>query len=162
MSEVVSVDPEGLAALLAIMRFVSGVLQFVGLERLKDDEPLPAHLTTERPLSGVDPLMVVVGGLVEKRLPACVAVVLQLTRVNQLVSLQRTRGVEALAAGLAGERRHVYRRPVPSIDDSAVTSLSGSSSDDLPVSFIVGYFQVFLQLAVVKKSFSAQVTHEGL
>lgn len=81
MSKVVGVDSEGFAALLTIMRFVSGVLQFVGLESLKDDEPLPTHLTTERPFSRVDPLMVVVGGLVEKRLPARVAVVLQLTCV---------------------------------------------------------------------------------
>lgn len=88
VSQVVGVDPERLAALIASMWFVSGVLQFVGLESLKDDEPLPAHLAAERPLSRVDPLMVIVGGLVEKRLPACVAVVLQLTYVNQLVSFQ--------------------------------------------------------------------------
>lgn len=160
MSEVVGVDPEGLAALLAFMRFLSGVLQFVGLESLKDDEPLPTEVTAVRPFSRVEPLMVVVRSFVEKRLPARVALVLHLTCVNELVSLQQTRSVEALAAALAAERRHIHRRLVPSIDNSAVTSLSSSSPDDLPVSFIVSYLLVFLQLAVVQKSLSAEVTHE--
>lgn len=144
MSEVVGVDPEGLAALLAFIRFLSRVLQFVGLECLEDDEPLPAHVTTERPLSRVDPLMVVVRSFVEERLPTRVALVLHLTSVNELVSFQRTCGVEALAAALAAERCHIHRRPVPSIDNSAVASLSSSSPDDLPVFFIVSYFLVFL------------------
>lgn len=162
VSEVVCVDPEGLAALLAFMWFLSSVLQFVGLESLKDDEPLPAHVTTERPFPRVDSLMVVERHFVEKRPPACVAVVLHLACVNELVSSQHTRAVETLAAGLAAERRHINYRFVPSIDNSAVPSLSSSSSDDLPVSFIVGCFLVSLQLAVVKKSLSTQVTHERL
>lgn len=88
MSEVVSVDPEGPVALLAFIWFLSGVLQFVGLESLMDDEPLPAHVTRERPFPRVDPLMVVIRGLVEERPPARLAVVLHLSRVNDLVSLQ--------------------------------------------------------------------------
>lgn len=88
MSEVVGVDPEGFAALLAFMRFLSRVLQFVGLEGLKDDEPLAADVTSERPFPRMDPLMVVVRGFVEKRFPTCVAAVLHVTGVNELVSLQ--------------------------------------------------------------------------
>lgn len=49
MSSVAGVDPEGLAAQLAFMWFLSGVLQFVGLESLMDDERLPTHITSERP-----------------------------------------------------------------------------------------------------------------
>lgn len=162
MSEVVCVDPEGLSAVLAFMRFLSRVLQFVGLERLEDDELLPTHLASEGPLPRVDPLMVVVRRLVEKRLPACVAVVLHLTRVNELVSFQGARRVEALAAGLAAERRHIHRRSVPSVDDSAAASLSRSSSGGLPAPFVVTHLLVLLQLAVVEKSLSAQVAHERL
>lgn len=162
MSEVVGVDPEGLAALLAFVWFLPRVLQFVGLESLKDDEPLPTHVTNKRPLARVDPLVVVVRGFVEKRLPTRVTAVLHLRGVNELVSFQRARRVEALAAGPAAERRHIHGGSVPSTDDSAVSSLSSASPDDLPVSFVVSYFLVFLQLAVVKERFSAEVTHERL
>lgn len=51
VSQVVGVDPEGFAALLTLVRFLSGVLQFVGLESLTDDERLPAHVAGERPFS---------------------------------------------------------------------------------------------------------------
>lgn len=50
MSPVVGVDPEGFVAEGTFVWFLSGVLQFVGLEGLKDDEPLPAHVAGERPL----------------------------------------------------------------------------------------------------------------
>ena len=49
VSEVVSVDPEGPVTLLAFKGFLSGVLQFMGLQSLMDDEPLPAHITREWP-----------------------------------------------------------------------------------------------------------------
>lgn len=158
--QVVRVDPERLAAVLARVRLLPGVLQLVGLERLADDEPLPAHVAPERPLPRVDPLVVVVRGFVEERLPARVAAVLLPPRVNELVSPQRARRVEALAAGPAAERRHVHRGFVLPIDDSAVAS--GSFSDDLAVSFVVGDLLVSLQLAVVEKRLAAQVAHERL
>lgn len=88
MSEVVGVNPEGLATLFAFMRFLSSVLQSVGLQRLMDDERLLTHVTGERPLPRVDPLMVVICSFVEKRLPTCVTLVLLLTRVDELVSFQ--------------------------------------------------------------------------
>lgn len=88
MSEVVGVDPEGLATLLTFIWFLSRVLQFVRLQSLKDDEPLPTHVASKRPFPGVDPLMVVVRSFVEKRPATCLAVVLHLTCVNELVSFQ--------------------------------------------------------------------------
>lgn len=162
VSEQVGVDPEGLVALLTLMRFLSGVLQLVGLEGLRDDEPLPAHVTTERTFSCMDPLMVVVRGFVEKGLSACGACVLPLPGVNLLVSPQGAGRVQALAAGLAAEGRHVHRGSVPSVDHSAVPFLSSAPPDDLPVPFIVSGFLVFLQLAVVQKGLPTEVTHEGL
>lgn len=51
VSQVVCVDPKGFAAVLAFMWFLSRVLQFVGLESLTDDEPLPTHITTKRTFS---------------------------------------------------------------------------------------------------------------
>lgn len=132
----------------------------MGLESLKDDEPLPAHVASVRPFPRVDPLMVLVCSFVEKRPAACLAVVLHLAGVNELVSFQRTCRVEALAAGLAAERRHIYRRSVRPVDNSAVTSLSSSSFDGPTASFLVSYSLVFLQMAIVKKSLAAQVTHE--
>lgn len=51
MSEVVGVDPEVFAALLAFMWFLSRVLQLVSFESLTDDEPLPTQFTRERPLT---------------------------------------------------------------------------------------------------------------
>lgn len=106
--------------------------------------------------------MVVVGGFVEERPAASFTVVLHLTRVNELVPFQRRGRVEALSAGPAAKRRHVHRRSVLPVDDSAVASLSGSPSDDPATSFIVSDLLVFLQLEVVKKSLAAQVTHERL
>lgn len=89
VSEVVCVYPEILAALLAPVRFLSRVLQFVGLKGLADDEALPAHVTSKRALSGMDPAVVFVGGLVEKGLVALVAGVLRGACVDELVPLQR-------------------------------------------------------------------------
>lgn len=51
VSQVVCVDPEGLAALLTFVRFLPGVLKFVGLQSLKDNEPLPTHVTAKWPFS---------------------------------------------------------------------------------------------------------------
>lgn len=116
----------------------------MGLQSLKDDEPLPAHVAGKRPFPRVDPLMVVVRGFVEKGPAACLAVVLHLTCVDLLVSFQRACGIEALAAGLAAERRHVDRCAVLPIDDSAVTSFSGSPFDDPAASFIMSYSLVLL------------------
>lgn len=82
--------------------------------------------------------------------------------MNKLVSFQCSCRVKALATSLAAERCHIHGGSVPFVDDSAISSLSSLSCDDLPVSLIVSYFLVFLQLAVVKKRFSTQVTHEGL
>lgn len=138
------------------------MLQFVGLEGLKDDEPLPAHVAGVRPFPRVDPLMVLVRSFVEKRPATRLAVVLHLTGVNELVSFQRTCGVEALAARLAAEWCHIHCRPVRTVDNSAVTPLLGSSSDDPTASFLVSYSLVFLQMAIVKKSLATQVTHERL
>lgn len=114
------------------------------LQSLKDDEPLPAHVTGKRPFPRVDPLMVVVRGFVEKGPAACLAVVLHLTGVNLLVSFQRTCRIEALAACLAAERRHVNRCAVLPVDDSAVSSLSGPPFDEPTASFIVSHPLVFL------------------
>lgn len=63
-------------------------------------------------------------------------------------------------AEAAAERRHVDGRFVPSVDNSAVASLS-SSPPEAPL-LIMSYFLVFLQLAVVQKSLSAEVAHERL
>jgi len=158
--EVVCVDPEGLAAVLACVRLLPGVLQLVRLERLADDEPLPTHAAAVRPLPGVDPSMVVVRGFVEERLPARLAAVLPPPRVDELVSPQRARRVEPLAAGPAAERRHVHRGLVPPVDDSPVAQ--APLSDDLPAPLVVGHFLVPLQLAVVEERLAAQVAHEGL
>lgn len=162
MSEVVGVDPEGLAALLTFMRLLPRVLQLVGLESLEDDEALAAYVAGERSLPRVASQMVVVRGFVEERLPTCAAAVGHQACVDRLVPLQQTLRVEALAAGLAAERSHVHGGPVPSIDDSAATPLQAPPADDLPVSVIVSDLLVFLQLAVVQKCLSAQIAHEGL
>ena len=110
----------------------------------------------------MNPLVVVIRGFVEKGLSARVAVVLCPTGVDQLVCLQGGRRVEALPAGLAAERRHVHCGPVPSIDNSAISSFPCPSPNNQPVSFIVSHFLVFLQLTVVQKRLSTQVTHERL
>lgn len=106
--------------------------------------------------------MIVECGFVEKSPAARLAAVLHLTCVDELMSFQRTGTVEALVAGFAAERCHVYRRSVQSVDNPAVTSLSSSSFEDPTVSFVVISFQVFLQVAVVEESLAAQVTHERL
>lgn len=85
----------------------------------------------------MDPLVVVVGGFVEKRPAARLTLVLHLTCVDELVSLQRTCTVEALVARFAAEGRHVYRRLVQPIDNSAVQPLSRPSLQDPAVSFNV-------------------------
>lgn len=106
--------------------------------------------------------MVFVCGFVEKRLPTDVAAVLHVTHVNELVPFERAGRVEAPAAGLAAERRHILRRPVPSADDSAGALLSVASPDDLPVFLVVSHSLVPLQLAVVKESLPTEVAHERL
>lgn len=116
----------------------------MGLEGLKDDEPLPAHVAGVRPFPRVDPLMVLVRSFVEKRPATRLAVVLHLTSVNELVSFQRTCRVEALAACLAAEWCHIYCRSVRTVDNSAVTLLSSSSFDDPTASFLMSDSLVFL------------------
>lgn len=142
--EVVRVDPEGLVAVLAFVGFLSRMLKFVGFQSLVDYKSLPANVTDKGPLPRVDPPMVVVRSFVEKRPAARVALVLILTRVNELVSLQRTRAVEALAARFTAERRHVHRCPVQPTDDPAVAASSRSSFEAPAVSFDVARSLVFL------------------
>lgn len=146
---VVGVHPEGLAALLALVGLLPRVLQLVRLQSLKDDEPLPAHLARERPLPRVGPQVVVVGGFVEERPAASFAVVLHLTRVNELVPFQQRGRVEALPARPATERRHVHRRLVLPVDDPALPSLPAPPLCDSAASFVVSQLLVFLQLEVV-------------
>lgn len=88
--------------------------------------------------------MVVVCSFVEKRPAACLTLVLPLACVNELVSLQRTRTLEALVARFTAERRHVHCRAVQPVDNSAVMSLSSSSPEDPSVSFDVTDSLVFL------------------
>lgn len=90
------------------------------------------------------PLVVVIGSFVEKRPAARLALVLHPACVNELVSLQRTRTLEALVAGFTAEGRHVHRGPVPPIDNSAVAWLSGASSEDPSASLGVTHSLVFL------------------
>lgn len=158
--QVVRVEPEGLPALLACVWFFSRVLQSVGRERLTDDESLSADVAGERPFSRMDPEVVLVGGFVEEGPAALAAGVLHVPSVDRLVSLQRSCRVEAFVAEAAAERRHVDARFVPPVDNSAVASLSSSPPEAPPL--IMTYRLVFLQLAVVQKSLSAEVTHERL
>lgn len=162
VSEVVCVDPEGPVALLALVRFLSRVLELVGFQSLADYEPLPANVTDEGPLPRVHASVVVVRGFVEEGLAAGVTAILLLTRVDELVPLQRAGTVEALVAGSAAERRHVHRRPVQPIDNSAVPSCSAPSFQGPRVSLGVTQPLVFLQMAVVEEGFPTEVTHEGL
>lgn len=50
VSEEVCVDPEGPVALLTFVGFLSGVLEFVGLQSLMDYKPLPTNVTGKGPL----------------------------------------------------------------------------------------------------------------
>lgn len=160
VSKVVCVDPEGLPALLTLMWFLSRVLQAVRHERLTNDEPLSADVTGEWAFSRMNPEVVLVGGLVEEGPAALAAGVLPVTCVDQLVFLQRCCRVEAFVAAAAAERRHVDDGFVSSVDDPAISSLS-RSLPETPL-LIVSSSLVFLQLAVVQKSLSAEVTHERL
>lgn len=81
--------------------------------------------------------MVVICSFVEKRPAACLTLVLHLTCVDELVSLQGTCTVEALVARFTAEGRHVYRCLVQPIDNSAVPPLSSPSLLDAPESFNV-------------------------
>lgn len=161
VSAVVGVDPEGLVALLALVRLLPGVLAFVRLEGVADDEALSAQVAGERPLAAVDALVVVKGVFVEERLATRVAGVTQLPRVQLLVSFERAGGDEAFVAGLTAEGRHLHRRPVLPVDDSAVRPLVRASLS-LPAQVFVGQFLVFAQVAVVQEGLSAHVAHEGL
>lgn len=106
--------------------------------------------------------MVVVRSFVKKRPAARLTLVLHLTRVDELVSLQGARAVEALVAGFTAEGRHVHRGPVQPVDDPAVPPLSSPPLPDAPVPFSVTRSLVLLQVAVVEKCFPTQVTHERL
>lgn len=92
----------------------------------------------------MDALVVVIGSFVEKRPAARLALVLHLACVNQLVSPQRTRTLEALVAGFTAERRHVHRGPVQPVDHSALSPRSGASSEDRSASLRVTRSLVFL------------------
>lgn len=144
VSEVVCVDPEGPVALFTFIGFLSRMLKFVRFQSLMDYKPLPTNVTDKRPLSWVDPPMVVVCSFIEKRPATCLTFVLHLTCVNELVSLQWTCTVKALVACFTAERRHVYCCLVQPIDNSAGTPLSSPSFEDPPVSFNMTHSLVFL------------------
>lgn len=162
VSAVVGVDPEGLAALFALMGPLSRVLELVRLERLKDDEPLPAHLARERSLPCVGPQVVVVGCFVEERPAARLAVVLHPPRVNELVPFQQRGRVEAFPACPAAERRHVHRRLVLPVDDPPLPPFPAPPRRNPAASLVVSRHLVFLQLEVVQEGLAALVAHEGL
>lgn len=162
VSAVVGVDPEGLAALFALVGFLSRVLELVRLQSLNDDEPLPAHLACERPLPRVGPQVVVVGGFVEERPAARFAVVLHPTGVNELVPFQQRGRVEAFPARPATERRHVHCRLVLPVDDPALPPFHDPPLCNSVASFLVSQLLMFLQLEVVEESLATLVAHEGL
>lgn len=162
VSAEVCVYPEGLVALLTLIGFFSRVLEFVGLESLKDDEPLSTYLACERPLPRVGPLMVVVCGFVEKRPATRFAIVLHPTCVNELVSFQQRGRVKAFSARPTTKRRHIHCCLVLSVDDPALPPLAGTPPQHSATSFVMSQLLVFLQLEVVKEGLAALVTHEGL
>lgn len=106
--------------------------------------------------------MVVVSGFVEERPAARLALVLHLTRVDELVSLQGTRTVEALVARSTAEGRHVHRGLVQPVDNPSVPPLPSPPLPDAPVSLSVTRSLVLLQVAVVEERFPTEVAHEGL
>lgn len=166
---VVGADPEGLPTMLAGVRFLSRVLQFVELQRLVDDEAFPADVAAEGPLSGVDPLVVVEGGFVVEGLPALVAVELFEATVAELVLAQGAGAGEAFVAGFTAERRQIHGGVVPSVDHPAVQGLRSRLAffarwvvpPHVKPLAVVGLL-VFLQVTVVQEGFPAQVAHEGL
>lgn len=94
MSVEVSICSEGLAALVAFVRFLARVNPLVLLQTAGVVKPLPAHVTNIRLLPRVASLMIGERVLVMERPPACVAGELLLLAVAFFMKFEGRRGTE--------------------------------------------------------------------
>lgn len=151
----VSVRPEGLAALVALVRFFAGVNPLVLLQTAGVEKPLPAHIANERLLPRVASLVVAERVFVVERLPTYATVVLLVLTVASFVELERTRGAETPQTYLATERFNQRLVLSSSLEKSlrAVCLL-------VPVGVHVPL--MYQQPAVEEEGLPAQIAHKRL
>lgn len=151
----ITVCPEGLATLVALVGFLAGVDALMLLEAARVKKPLAAHVANKRLLPRVAPLVIAERVFVVERLAADAAVELLVVTVALFVKLERVRRAEALQTYLAAERFH-HRLVSPPRLERSLRALALLA----PVG--VHVLLMDQEPAVEEEGLSAQVAHERL
>lgn len=155
MSVEVSVCPEGLAALVALVRFFACVNPLVLLQAAGVEKTLPAHIADEGPLPRVASLMIPERVFVMEGLPTYTAVVLLVLAVASFVKFEGICRTETSQADFAAERFH-QRLVSPSSLEESLRPVR------LLILVSVHILLMYEQPAVEEEGLSAQVAHERL